>query len=713
MNLPPPLPATLPARLLARCAIAQRAALALLGALAAGLLAAAAPPAVAAAATGPLPAEAFFRPPEVQDAVLSPSGQWLAVTTAAGAERVSLVVFDLRATEGRLPAQRLVQFREVDVASVAWVAEDRLVFTVSESDTPSGERPGSGLYAINVDGSQMRQLIARKASGPVVEPSRQLGREALSPAHTLLFVPSPGAGGGEAQVIVGQMQVDTGGNLRRVVPLWLDTRSGRSRSLGVPVPQGAQRWVFDGRGRPGAVTTLLEGRTALLWRAPGAPEEAEWQTLAQGTAIGLPLLPRFVGDDGSLLVEHVQGPGGTTVLSRFDFATGRPAPEPWVKAPGFDFQGSVLRSDVDGSIAGVQVVTDAETTVWTDAAQREMQERADAFQPGRVNRLSCRRCGQPDAVALVDSYSDRQPGALWLWRAATGRWQLLAERQPGLRGHAMAEVELHRIAARDGRSLPVWLTRPPASTGSGPRPAVVLVHGGPWLRGGSWRWEPLAQFLASRGYLVISPEFRGSRGYGLDHFRAGFRQWGRAMQDDVADALAWAQAEKLADERACIAGASYGGYATLMGLVRHPQAYRCGVAWVAVTDLMLLVEGSFWINDDTSSGSRQYALPEMIGDATADARMLRSVSPVLLAAQMQAPLLLAFGEADRRVPLVHGERMRQALREAGREPEWISYPGEGHGQWRTSTQADFARRMEAFLARHLAPGPARPPDAPR
>jgi dipeptidyl aminopeptidase/acylaminoacyl peptidase len=215
-----------------------------------------------------------------------------------------------------------------------------------------------------------------------------------------------------------------------------------------------------------------------------------------------------------------------------------------------------------------------------------------------------------------------------------------------------------------------------------------------------WRWSDDAQFLASRGYVVIEPEFRGSDGYGERHYRAGWRQWGQAMQDDVADALQWAVSKGLVDgSRVCIAGASYGGYATLMGLVRHPELYRCGVAWVAVTDPRLMFKES-WRNDIPPE-ARQHGLPKVLGDPVADAAALAAVAPVEQAARIKAPVMLAFGGEDRRVPIEHGQRMRAALRDAGREPEWILYPGEGHGWLKAENRYDFARRLENFLARHL------------
>jgi dipeptidyl aminopeptidase/acylaminoacyl peptidase len=266
----------------------------------------------------------------------------------------------------------------------------------------------------------------------------------------------------------------------------------------------------------------------------------------------------------------------------------------------------------------------------------------------------------------------------------------------------MAGVDVVRIKARDGMEIPVWITRPQEVKPGHPAPAVVLVHGGPWVRQGHWRWDPMAQFLASRGYLVIEPEFRGSTGYGDKLYRAGYRQWGRAMQDDVSDALHWAQQQGLATNQACIMGASYGGYSTLMGLINDPDLYRCGVAWVALADLDLYLKGSWRIDDDISDLSRRYRLPELVGDTGKDAAMLAAVNPLLHADKLQKPLLLAYGGYDRRVPPVNGERLRDALIKAGNPPEYVVYEKEGHGFLEPANRIDFAKRVEAFLAKHLA-----------
>jgi acetyl esterase/lipase len=414
------------------------------------------------------------------------------------------------------------------------------------------------------------------------------------------------------------------------------------------------------------------------------------------------LQPRWVGQGDTLYVEHPGGKAGESVLAPFDFAKSAPG-DALVSVPGFDFEGSLLGDRAGGRLLGVRVVSDGEQTIWFDAALKAAQQRADAALPGRINRIQCRRCGSVDEVMLVRSFSDRDPGRLFLWRQADnegkGRWQAVGMVRADIQPEQMAATDLHRIKARDGQDLPVWITRP--ATTDQALPAVVLVHGGPWVRGRRWDWQGMPQFLATRGYTVIEPEFRGSDGYGQAHLLAGFRQWGQAMQDDVADALLWARRQGLANDAACIVGGSYGGYSTLMGLIRHPDLYRCGSAWVAVADPFLFLEGSWWVRDDISASGRRYGLPQMVGDPDKDRDMLLANSPLARAAEIRKPLQLIWGSEDRRVPIQHGKRLREAMQKAGQEPEWIVFEGEAHGWRKPEHQIGFARKLEAFLARHL------------
>jgi dipeptidyl aminopeptidase/acylaminoacyl peptidase len=636
-----------------------------------------------------VPVEAFYRGPDIVQASLSPSGRRLAISTSAGGPRVALAVIDLDDDRKLSMAAR---FTDADVDRFYWVADDRLVLRIVDLTLGGGDQTfGPGLFSVKHDGSELRELIAPRR--PFVG-GRRIDREPLDWRHALLAVPA--AAGNE--VIVGRYMLDRNDDVEKVIPLRLDVTTLRTRPIVDKAPDDARQWLFDARGEALVAIATKEGRTKVHRREPGSER---WQQLADDPWLEARFTPRFVDASGALYVTTHDGPAGYSVLKRFDFASGQPEPKALVSTPGFDFRGHLVESDAPGgNTLGVRTVTDAETTVWFDARMKKAQAAADARLPGRVNRLSCRRCESDEMVVLVQSWSDQEPGHVWVYRPASDNWYDVGRVRSAVDPRRMGTLDLHRIKARDGLDLPVWVTMPAGADPKKPHPAVVLVHGGPWLRGVTWGWDEDAQFLASRGYVVIEPEFRGSEGYGERHARAGWRQWGLTMQDDVADALQWAVSRGLVDgRRVCIAGASYGGYATLMGLIKHPELYRCGVAWVAVTDPRLLFANS-WRND-ISAEARRYGLPTLVGDPAADAAALAAVTPVELASRIKAPLMLAFGGEDRRVPIEHGQRMRAALRDAGQEPEWVLYPGEAHGWLKAETRYDFARRLETFLARHL------------
>lgn len=670
-----------------------------------------------AACAGPLPAEQFFQRPQFDQALLSPSGSRLALTVLSPQGRVGLYVVDLRAAD--LRARQVVLLSDADVMDPHWVGEEQLLFSTRDlqAGLAADTRRAPGLYVVRHDGQELLPLVEAHGRPPQGEGRRP---RTLPWNHLLLHVPAteeaPDAAAPQ-DIIVGEL-VFSGAELSHIHPKWLNLKSRRTRSLAMPDPPcPVQAWWFSPAGQPRAVRCRSRGQDSLHWLHAGPGGElTRWREIAQAPQGQLGLQPRWVGQGDNLIVEQASGPQGESLLAPFDFSRDKPG-EPLLLAPGFDFSGALIGDALGQRLLGIRVQTDAEQTIWLDPAHQAEQQRVDAALPGRVNRLSCRRCGSEDAVVLVRSFSDQDPGQLLLWRQAAGpegrgRWALIGQRLPELDPAEMASTDLVRIPARDGRDLPVWLTRQPGPQGA--RPAVVLVHGGPWVRGRYWEWQALPQFLASRGWLVIEPEFRGSAGYGRAHLHAGFRQWGQAMQDDVADALLWAQRQGLASQAACIVGGSYGGYSTLMGLIRHPELYRCGSAWVAVTDPLLLLDGSIWVRDNISDSARRYSLPQMVGEVERDREMLLANSPLAQAARIKRPLQLFWGSEDQRVPIAHGRRLRAAMLAAGQEPEWVVYEGEAHGWRRREHQLDFAQRLERFLARHLGPadeaaGPAGTP----
>lgn len=638
-----------------------------------------------------VPVESFFRNPQVAAAKLSPSGRWLALAFSAGEGRNELVVMD---TRDRLKITPVAKFADADIDEFYWVSDDHLVFDLVQFQRGGGEqRVRGGLYSVSRDGTDQRQLV-RPSWTPPQTTGTHIASRALDAAHSLLAVPS----NSNLEVIVGERRWDARGNLERVVPKRLNIETGRAVNLMENGwPSLTTQWLFDDRGTARVALVRREGRVQIQWRSAG---DADWKQIADFDRGAIGFMPAHVTSDGTLLVRTVSGEAGLGELRRFDFSTQQPEREPFVRTPGFDFLGGPVYEWIGGEMLGVRAITDAETTAWFLPAMKEAQRAIDAKLPGRVNRLSCRRCGQPDMVVLVYSFSDRAPGDYFLYEHAKQTLQHLIASRTGVDPRRMGTLDLHRIKARDGLELPVWITTP-AGNASKP-PAVVLVHGGPWVRGVRWQWSGMSQFLASRGYVVIEPEFRGSTGYGERHHRAGWRQWGQTMQDDLVDAVEWAKDKGLIDAtRVCIMGGSYGGYAALMGVVRHQEHFRCAVASSAVTDPRLMFDTSSWASD-ISDESARFDLPRLVGHPDNDAAMFTANAPTEQAARIKAPVLLAYGYLDRRVPIKHGERMRKALTDAGNPPEWVQYNEEGHGWLLESNRYDYARRVEVFLGKHLA-----------
>jgi dienelactone hydrolase len=618
--------------------------------------------------------QSFFSPAKLQDAELSPSGRWLIALTAGSGQRVGLQVVDL---EGKDPPSFIAAPPNEDVAWFEWVSDDWLVFGVRSPNDRSGRRLDSGLIALKRDGSSTRMIITRDYQ---VEDLRQRKRF-LNPNH---FYLARGARG-KNEIIVGELRRDVAGEFSHVLLKIVDVTTGTTRTMLSDAPR-ADSWMFDAQGRARIATFTKEGTTTWWW----AGLDGKWAEISKSPTYEQPFTP-----------SHVDGQGFME-LRRFDFTSGKPEPTPILQTPGFDAGVGVMRETESGKVVGLLVHTDATTQIWLDPVMKAMQEKVDAKFPSSLNFIACRRCDGTKPV-LVFTRTDRDPGNYVLWRPKENSWSLVGEVKPEIQPERMSPLEFHRTKARDGRDLPVWVTRPASTSGptskAAPLPAVVLVHGGPFIRAGDWRWHAESQFLASRGYVVIEPEFRGSVGYGDEHFRAGWKQWGSGMQNDVADSLAFAVKSGWVDpKRVCIMGWSFGGYATLMGMVREPSLYQCGIAGAAPSDLRFIYD--FHWSDESDEG-RRYHLPSMMGDLTKDAALLASASAVDQAHKITKPLLLVHGARDKRVPIEHGDAMLTALRKAGKQVEWVRYADEGHSFIYDENKFDFYSRVEKFLAQHL------------
>ena len=268
--------------------------------------------------------------------------------------------------------------------------------------------------------------------------------------------------------------------------------------------------------------------------------------------------------------------------------------------------------------------------------------------------------------------------------------------RPKLEGVPLAEMKPVQLKSRDGLTLNGYLTRPVGAAASGPM--VLFVHGGPWGRD-HWRLDPYAQWLANRGYAVLQVNFRGSAGYGRKFLAAGNRQWGKAMQNDLLDAVDWAVREGVADKgRVAIMGGSYGGYATLAGAAFNPGVFVCGVDIVGPSNIFTLLKSvpSYWKPLRSIFNRR-------IGniDDPADKQLLESASPLFSAEKIKMPLLIGQGANDPRVKQAESEQIVAAMEKHGLGVTYVVYSDEGHGFARPENSMDFNARAEAFLGQYL------------
>lgn len=639
-----------------------------------------------AGAATPIPVGMFFNNAAFSHPQLSPDGSHVAMLAVGANQRQRLGVVDLRDFSVKVVAE----FRETDVHDFKWISDERLLFNTQDSHLAQGDqRYGPGLFAVNRDGSNFRQLARSQALTYSVNGE---ANNLLPPSIRMLEYGAQDS----STVYVADLQFRAMDQPADVELLQLNTLNGKSTGFTSPTPM--RGWLLDYNGQPRLAFSANGDLMHVHLRDQASGAWREIASFNSFTGASKQFKPLAFGPDGVLYVTAQDG-NDVSSLYRFDPATGKLGDKPLLSLQGYDFRGRLIFGS--GKLLGVRFVADGEDTVWFDDNMKAIQQTIDKKLPHTVNLIM--PATRPSAPwMLVTAYSDRQPQVYMVYNAKTGSLQRIAESHAGIKPSQMGRQEVVRYKARDGLEIPALLTLPAGQDKN--LPLVMLVHGGPWMRGSQWGWEAQAQFLASRGYAVLAPDFRGSTGYGGRHFQAGWRQWGMAMQDDIADGAKWAIAQGYADPaRVCIAGASYGGYSTLMGLVKDPGLYRCGIAWAGVTDISLLYSGHWRYASDFSAEYKLYGMPHMVGDPVKDAERLNANSPLQQAARITRPLLLAHGGADVRVPLVHGLKMRDALKPVNKNLEWVEYEKEGHGWFLPDTRIDFWTRVEAFLDHHIGP----------
>jgi dipeptidyl aminopeptidase/acylaminoacyl peptidase len=620
--------------------------------------------ATAVADSGIPPAADLFRGFEIAGVQLSPDGRYISAVT----RQYGLAVADnlvIRPIDASGPTRLLTDYRfEFDVGFHLWAGPTTLLFQrLRGRDEPRYLPTVSGLFAVDIESGDMRPIDLPSGYRLAHVPARRNG-------SVLLWLYARG----------------------RPFPsaAWLDAERGVMNRLIDPEP-GVIGWYADHRQRIRA--SLLAGdqagpgKLALRYRES---ERQSWRTVLP-LQIGTADFQGFDQDNAGLWVLAAED--DRVALYRADPRSGGLGTA--VAAdPHYDLRGTLLQ-DPDGRALEFTYMADRPRRVVLDAGWGQHCDRIDSLLPATFNAIVDWDEGM--RRLLVRASSDRNPGAYYIFETGSGQLRFIGASAPWLHRQQLSGVEPISFEARDGLPLHGYYT-PPVGHDGHPAPMILMPHGGPFGVRDQWGFDPRVQFLASRGYGVLQVNYRGSGGYGKRFEQAGYGQWGLAMQDDLSDAVVWAVTSGRADpDQVCIFGASYGGYAALMGLIKTPGLYRCGISFAGISDRLLMYRNDrLRFNNDA-----QESFIQMFGDPESDPEVFEATSPVHHVERIRAPLLVAHGQLDAQVDIRHYRLLTRQLRKHGKQFETFERRFEGHGLVKETNVLAFYETLADFLARRM------------
>ena len=602
-----------------------------------------------------IPLEDFFKNPEKSRYQISPDGKYYSFL-GPYEKRMNIFVQE----RGKDEAIRLTSETDRDIAGYFWPNNEQILYLKDD-----GGDENYKLYGVNIDGSN-----------PVCFTDFEDVRTQI--IDDLEDIPN--------EVIIGLNKR----NPQVFDPYRLNLNTGEMEML-AENPGNIQGWMFDHDGKLRVAFAIVDGvNTSILYRET---EQDEWKDVLT-TSFKDNMSPQFFTFDNKNVIGTSNLERDKDVVVEFDIANGKEV--------------KVLYENPDYDISSVhysrkrKVITSASYTSWKRERHFFDKETKELFK--RLNKdlgdyeLGISGYNKDETVYIVRTYSDRSLGAYYIYDKNTDKIEKIVDVSPWIDENEMASATPIKYQSRDGLTIHGYLTLPKGYTMETAEnlPVVVNPHGGPWYRDG-WGFNPEIQFLANRGYAVFQMNFRGSTGYGKSFWEASFKKWGLEMQDDITDGTNWLIEKGIADpERIAIYGGSYGGYATLMGLVKEPDLYAAGVDYVGVSNMFTFMKTipPYW-------KPMLDMFYEMIGDPKADSLLLRQVSPVFHVDKIVAPLFIAQGRNDPRVNVDEADQMVEAMKTRGVEVEYLVKDDEGHGFHNEENRFDFYRAMEAFLESHL------------
>lgn len=623
----------------------------------------------------------FVRHPTYSGAKISPSGEYLALTVDRGDQDVLTVLRtkDLSVVKvNQLPDEK-------SVGQFEWVSPERLIFNSVKKLGRYAQPFGTGeWYGVNADGSQPRPLVFY-GTRDATQRGKQVGNERFQLLDTLpdddvnviMAVTSPRSSEGSGTELV-----------------LFDTLTGRRKSL-ARAPRENCEIALDAAKAPRFAICYddedaqgnYDSQNELYRRS----DDGKWTLINSSKSSGKHLSVIGTSTDGLIYANQSDGKK-PEALGTIDQTTG--AFDSLFEDAVSDPAGYITSADGD-TILGVITEAGAPRVTMVDEKHPDAEiyaSLAGAF-PGQLVRFSsATKDGKKIVVSVV---SDKNPGELYLYDRETGKARFLMQGRKWLDPKKMASVKPFSMTTRDGLKIHGYLTIPNGSDGKN-LPMIVNVHGGPMGPRDDWAFNWETQMLASRGYLVMQINYRGSGGFGKGFQDMGYGTWATGIMNDIIDATKWTINQGYADgERVCIYGGSFGGYASLMAPTIDQKLYKCAFGYVGAYDIDVQLTKSD--TSDRESGRRYMARAFGKTKAEQDA-----MSPVKHADKFKIPVYLAAGARDPRCPPENTESMNKALIAAGNPPEgMIIQSGEMHGFYKEENNQRLYTEMLNFFDRHI------------
>lgn len=627
------------------------------------------------------PIESFARRPLMERVALSPNGERLAAIINNGPTSTLIT----RGFAGG-PVQSVLSTDNLEftIKWFRWVNNDRLVLSLRfpsqrmRDFVQSIATQETRLVAVNADGSQLVNLVKSKLGSNAL-------RWAISQDHVVDWMPEDG------KHLLLELPNSHLSYTRVLYKVNVDTgdRSFYAGGLAESID-----WITDHQHRARLARCIDEQGATTLW--VNTPDNESWRQLrryAPGQTQDLE--PLGFGIDPYLL--YVLAPHqGLQAVHTINLRDKAFTLSLKLSDERYELDGDLIHNG-QGEAVGINISREGDSSIfYWDAKYKEWQKALDEALPRRFNQIgSVSRDGKR---YVLSSSSTGLPGQWYLGEEGESpSLRLFAQRYPELEIPRIATKNPVEYQARDGLLIKGYLTRPLGAKADQPLPLVLFPHGGPHAEDGPG-FDEWAAFMADRGYAVLQVNYRGSTGRGQAFLEAGKRQWGLQMQDDLTDAANEMVKLGVADKtRIAIVGASYGGYAALMGAIKTPSLFKGAFAFAPVTDLLELTS-------DEGQGLSQEAIRKQIGHHKDDASRLKATSPRLHADKVQIPVYMIHGTHDRQVPYQHSVWMAEALKAAGKPHEFVTLENGDHQLSHYPYRLRLFGDLEKFLAKTIGPG---------